>query len=248
MLHTNWLQKVGSLGLAYTLLTIAVPVPSALAQMQTSQYSQTQTMTQQQSYTIPAGTVLSIRETGFAGANEDIFVGQLVNPIRVNGAIVVPAGSSLQGQVLSANPSGNMRTIQLNSLTLPTGNVLAFNSSISAPMPSAQAAVREQPLSGQVTQTGRGLAVLYPTVTIGPQGVSPAAKIIGGTLGGAALGAATGTLTGLTIGATSKGRLYSRGVATPGRPSYARAACCGQVAPESRGATMTTRQALLEMG
>lgn len=86
------------------------------------------------------------------------------------------------------------------------------------PLASAQSGTQTDTLQGnvQVTQPGS----LYPRVTMGVEGSSPAAKIIGGTVGGAALGAATGTLAGLTMQATdkrglgiSKGSAAARGLA-----------------------------------
>jgi hypothetical protein len=210
--------KVASLGLACTLLTATLP--PAFAQMQ-MQNGQTGVVIQQQSHTLPAGTILSIRETSFAADNGDIFIGQLVSPIRANGEVIIPAGSAVQGHVVATDPVSRMRNIQLSTLTLPSGNVIAFDSSIAAAMPVAQAAVREEPLTGQVTRTGQGVTTFFPRISMGPEGATPAARVIGSTVGGAALGAATGTLTGLTIAAASKdsdirvskGSMAARGLA-----------------------------------
>lgn len=199
--------------LALSVMFSISAVPAAFSQTQMNQYGSTSVMQSQQTV-IPAGTSLTIRENGFASASGDIFTGQLVSPIRMNGAVVIPAGSSIQGTVVGANAAANARNIQLDSITLPTGNTIAFNSAIAVPMPVGVAAVREEPLSGQVTRTG-GWRTLYPRVTWGPEGASPAAKVIGGTVGGAALGAATGTLGTLTMRATNRGmrRTVSRGTA-----------------------------------
>lgn len=186
-----------SLSLAATLFFAALP--AALAQTEIQPLNQSTTGSPQQSYTVPAGTTLSIQETSFAGSNGDMFTGQLVNPIRSNGLVIIPAGSNIQGQVTSTDPAGKMRNIQLSSITLPSGNAVSFNTSVAAAMPVAQAAVRQDPLSGQVTRTVNGVNTIYPRISMGPDTANPAAKILGGTLGGAALGAATGTLTGLTM-------------------------------------------------
>lgn len=198
-MRTKFLTSLGLSG-----LLLAGSFLPALAQVQTYSSNYQQTVTQQsQSFTLPAGTGLAIRETGMMSANVgDRFNGQLVTPIIANGRTVIPSGSMVSGEIVAFDPAARTRAIQIHNITTPTGNMISFESHIVAALPSASSAVREDPLTGQV-QTSGGNTTLFPHVSWGPDN-SPASRIIGSTLGGATLGAATGTLTGLTMHATSR--------------------------------------------
>ena len=161
----------------------------------------------QQMYTLPAGTQLSIRETGDpAVMGGSAFSGELVNPVRIDGQVVIPAGSTVTGQLVSADEASDLRTIRLTNISTPQGQI-AMNADVDTDMPFRVSAVREdQPLSGQVTRQDVGTFV--PRVTwLGDRDMSPAGRILTGTVGGAAFGAATGPLIGITMLATDKNNL-----------------------------------------
>lgn len=193
-------KKAASLMLTCSLM--AMTVPSAMAQVQV-QSGERINITQETSYMVPAGTVLGVRELSFAQGTGDMFVGQLVSPIRVDGSTLVPEGSLVLGEVMAVDAIGeNDREIRLTRAIIPRGNVLAFSAEASAPAPVAVAAVREDPLEGRVMVQDDDGFTIFPRATWGPDfDDSEVGRILGGTVGGAAFGAATGTLSGLTMAA-----------------------------------------------
>lgn len=216
------LKKFTGISLA-ALLSVSTAVP-ALAQMQQTQPGDAMVTPMTSQVVIPAGTVLTVEEKGFASDPGEMFRGELINPVRVNGQVVIPAGSTVMGSVVNLDPAANTRDIQLNTLNTPAGNQVAFESRVTTNLPAAGvAAVRQDPLTGRV-QAGspvqRGLNTIYPRISIGGDQISPAAKVLAGTAGGALFGAATGTLTGLTMAAVyddeidiSLGNSAARGLA-----------------------------------
>ncbi len=64
-------------------------------------------------YTVPEGTAISVRlEAPISSATshiEDPVEGELTEPVTVDGAVVLPAGSAVRGVVAGAQPSGKVK-------------------------------------------------------------------------------------------------------------------------------------------
>ena len=64
-------------------------------------------------YTIQEGTPLAIRLTTAVSSEtsrvEDVVEGELSEPVKVDGMLVLPSGSSIRGQVAEAQPSGKVK-------------------------------------------------------------------------------------------------------------------------------------------
>lgn len=165
---------------------------------------------QGQTYTIPAGTSMTIRSTGMMPGNVgETYTGQIVNPVVVNGVTVIPAGSQVRGMVTAVNPTTNTMDIQFQEVATTTGENIPIRSSASVSRLQGQVVQQTQPMVSSTT----GGTTLFPTVTWGPRALSPAGKVAAGTLGGALFGGATGTLAGLTMAATSSDIGISNGSA-----------------------------------
>lgn len=73
-----------------------------------------QKLTAAKTVTIPQGTELQIRLLDAVGSAQDrsgqTFQATLDQPILVNGSVAVPRGANVTGRVLTARPSGHLRT------------------------------------------------------------------------------------------------------------------------------------------
>lgn len=78
-------------------------------------------------HTIPEGTSLAVRLTAPVSSAtnhaEDPVEGELADPVRADGVVVLPAGSVVRGQVVAAQPSGKVKG--LASLSLAFQSVTA---------------------------------------------------------------------------------------------------------------------------
>jgi hypothetical protein len=67
----------------------------------------------QQTVTVPAGSVLSIRINELLGSDVshagETFDGELAQPVAVNGTIAIPAGAATSGTVVVADSAGHIR-------------------------------------------------------------------------------------------------------------------------------------------
>ncbi len=208
MIANQIAKKSASLVLAGMMLSMSVPLAFAQTQQNTQYYQQTQqsqtdtygtpsstygststyssTSTQQRTYTIPAGTSLTIRTVGNAPtAVGSEYMGQIVNPVTVNGVTVIPAGSQVRGSVVGVN-SNNTVDVQLEEVSASNGQAIPISSRMTV-----------NTLEARVQQTGG--SNFYPSISWGRRQTSPGGKVVAGTLGGAAFGAATGALTGVII-------------------------------------------------
>ena len=138
--------------------------------------------------TIPAGTHMPVSVSSYLSSDNaqigDPVTATLGSDIMSNGQVVLPSGSTLQGQVVSVSPGKRLsRFGQLQ---------LRFNR---AQTPDG----RNYTISGRVaTQDGSGIIKAGTTGQV----VGKAAK---NTIGGAALGAGLGAITGLLAGRSSNG-------------------------------------------
>jgi hypothetical protein len=64
-------------------------------------------------YTVQEGTPLAVKLTTAVSSEtshvEDVVEGELAESVKVDGAVVVPAGSAIRGQVAAAQPSGKVK-------------------------------------------------------------------------------------------------------------------------------------------
>src|SRR5262245_22481616 len=105
------IQRGISLGTLSVMLSLSMPL--AYADNYSSSYSSTTTTTSsstpaRQTYTIPAGTNLSVRTIGgiprVAGAD---YTGETTAPVMVNGVTVIPTGSEVSGELVTIAGGAN---------------------------------------------------------------------------------------------------------------------------------------------
>lgn len=82
-------------------------------------------------YTVPEGTPLAVRlTTGVSSETshaEDTVEGELSEPVKVDGVVVLPSGSPVRGQVAAAQPSGKVKglarvQLRFNSVAMAGGD------------------------------------------------------------------------------------------------------------------------------
>jgi hypothetical protein len=77
--------------------------------------------------TVPSGTSIAVRIDRTLASNEaspgDRFGATVVEPIEVNGRPVIPQGSQVEGVVVNAHASGNLKGVARMRLTLETVDV-----------------------------------------------------------------------------------------------------------------------------
>lgn len=149
--------------------------------------------------TAPAGTTMTATNTTYI-ASDTARIGDPVSvtlgyDLAMGGSIVLPAGTQIQGEVVSSIPAG--RTGRQGQLQL------RFNRAM---LPDG----RQVPLSARlITQDGTG-------ILRGGTGMERAGGYAKNTLGGAALGAATGALLGAIKGGGKTDDYLARGAVLGG--------------------------------
>ena len=149
---------------------------------------------------IPAGTSLTVRLGEAVGSKisspGQTFSATLASPIEVGGAVVVPAGASVQGTVVDAKPLGKFKggaslSLSLNSITV-SGRAHTIETS---------SVMRAEKGKGKRTAvvTGGGAAL---------------GALIGGLAGGGK-GAAIGALAGGGAGATGSALTGNKDIVLP---------------------------------
>ena len=142
---------------------------------------------------VPRGTVLAIRlnqrlsvKTARAG---DPFTGTVVSPVSADGAIVIPAGSAVQGTVLRAHRRGRFKGASILQLTLTGLDVSGTHYRI-----DTRSLTRTKKGKGKRTAAfiggGSGVGMLIGGVATGGVGL-----LVGG-LAGAGAGTVTNAFTG----------------------------------------------------
>src|SRR5690606_23950649 len=110
-------QKMMGVSLAASISAAMLPVAFAQSQVQVETYTtpgDTSTV-QQRTYVLPAGTALALRDPGMGVMTTGgAFTAELASPIRAAGVVVIPAGSTVYGQVSSTAAGADTRYIQLN--------------------------------------------------------------------------------------------------------------------------------------
>jgi hypothetical protein len=147
------------------------------------------------SVTIPAGTTLSIVLSGplDSGKNKagDTFMGNLSEPVTVNGKTVLDRGTNVEGTVVAAEGSGRVSGKASMSLALTSVTVKGKDVSISTQVNAAEAEGTK----------GRDAAIIG-----GGAGVGAAIGAIAGGKKGAAIGAAVGGAGGTGTVLATKGK------------------------------------------
>lgn len=162
---------------------------------------------------IPQGTHVLLRMTNSISTRTarpgDFVYMQTASPIALDGRIVVPVNSYVQGTVTAAKRSGRAKgraelAIRLDTLTLPSGKVVKFAPHLSSvdANDSEQKAVREENTVQQGRELGHDAAVI---AVIAGSGAS-----LGGLTDrswkGAGIGAGAGTAVGLATVLLTRGR------------------------------------------
>ena len=162
---------------------------------------------------IPQGTHVLLRMTNSISTKTarpgDFVYMQTASPIALDGRIIVPVNSYVQGAVTAAKRSGRAKgraelAIRLDSLTLPSGKVVKFTPHLNSvdANDSDQKAVREENTIEQGGDLGHDAAVI---AVIAGSGAS-----LGGLTDrswkGAGIGAGTGTAVGLATVLLTRGR------------------------------------------
>jgi hypothetical protein len=147
-------------------------------------------------YTVQEGTPLAVRLTTGASSEtshvEDVVEGELTEAVKVDGAVVLPAGSTVRGQVAAVQPSGKVKGL---------ASLLLRFSSLTTSGPSDHYQIAAQ--WGRQAQPTKG---------------EDAKKIGIGAGAGAAIGAIIGGGKGAAIGAAAGGGAGTGVVlATPGK-------------------------------
>lgn len=158
---------------------------------------------------VPSGTKIPLVlenaiSTRTAHAGDPVFL-QTLYPVIVSGHIVIPAGSYMSGQILSAKRPGRFKgrgqlVLKLTQLILPNGYTVSLEG---APSDVGTGGGEEAGKEGQI----KG-----PTSHASDAGVIVRSTVYGAGIGAAAAGA-TGAKAGLGIGATAGllGVLLTRG-------------------------------------
>ncbi len=211
MYRTEWIKRSLSVGIVLTMFSIssplvfaelptASPLSPATPQMADSsaQMNSQQTnnaATQGQSYVIPQGTKILYRTTTPLPSNlGEIYTGQVVDPIAINGETVIPQGSEVKGTIVAVYP--NTMQVQFHQVSTPDGEIIPIQGTSTVDRLYGQVQTQQvAPSQGTLS----GIATYYPQVTFGPHQLSPAGKIVAGTVGGALFGGATGALVGLVM-------------------------------------------------
>jgi hypothetical protein len=134
-------------------------------------------------------------------------------PVSVDGTIVVPVGSHVQGVVTASKRSGRVKgaaqmTIRLETLTLPSGKQMKFNPR-PASVESDQNGQKIVGKEGTVKQAGTKLQDTGRVAILAGSGASLGAIVARGTGSGALRGAGIGSGAGAAVGLASV--LLSRG-------------------------------------
>jgi hypothetical protein len=154
--------------------------------------------------TIPKGTVMLVKidQPVSSSANRvgDAVTGILENDVFVNDTVVVPAGAEVQGQVVTANPSGRLGhhgsiDIRFFSLKTPDGVMLPLRAHL-------------------VTRDDTG-------ILRGDTYAMDIAKGVGVAVGATGVGAVLGTAAGGLLGVAGTGAAFGTGVGGIAGISYA---------------------------
>ena len=142
--------------------------------------------------TVPAGKVVTVKLADAVGSKisqpGQSFGGSLANPVEVDGAVVIPAGARVEGEVVDAKPLGRFKGGALLELKLNSIRV-------SGEQMPVQTSMVTQTLKGKGKRTG---------VLVG--GGAGLGALIGGLAGGGK-GAAIGAVAG--AGAGTAGSAYT---------------------------------------
>jgi hypothetical protein len=142
---------------------------------------------------LPAGTSFSTRISGELSSKTnnagDAFSGTLVNSARLNGNVVIPAGSSVTGVVAGAHSAGKFKGAATLSLKLVSVNVRGRTYSI-ATAPISQETKGKGKRTGAMVGGGAGGGALIGGLAGGGKGA-----LIGGLIGAGA-GTAGAAFTG----------------------------------------------------
>lgn len=197
----NWLA-VGAatltfcFGTATACLGQAPPPPAATIQQGSAQGQAQQYPTVPPTITLPAGTIIAVRTTGFLSSDQnkagDTFNAVVDQPIVADGWVVVRRGQSVSGRVAEAQKAGRISGvshlgIELGEITLVDGQV--------APVKT------ELVKTSAGTSNGRDVAAVGATTGLG--------AIIGAAAGGgegAGIGAGAGIAAGIAGVLLTRGR------------------------------------------
>jgi hypothetical protein len=153
---------------------------------------------------IPKGTVLTVTLespiSSLTARMGDSVNGMVENDIYINDAVAVPAGSKVQGQIVSVSPSGHVGRhgvldVRFSSIKLPGGQAIPINAHV-------------------VTEDKSG-------VLKGDTFLVDMAKGVGIAASGAGVGTLMGTAAGSLLGSVGTGAVFGLGVGALGGMGYA---------------------------
>jgi len=163
--------------------------------------------------TVPAGTALTVRLLQSVSSSSarpgDAFDAELANPVAVDGKVIFPKGTQIQGRVVSAKKSGRLQnpgrlTLALKAIEVPGGEWVDLSSStINAQGQSHKK--RNLTLIGG----GSGVGALIGGIAGGGKGLAI------GALSGAAAGTAGAAATGQKDVTFSSERILHFSLKTP---------------------------------
>jgi len=150
-------------------------------------------------WSVPADTVISVRMDSTLSSKSshvgDHFSATVAVPVYVNGAVVIPAGATVEGRVTEVTPARRMArsgtiAVEFEDLVLPDGTRLALDGTLTSDDPEVRRQIDdENRVSGRdIRRTG---------VFIGSSGAVGA--VLGGIAGGLK-GAAVGGIIGAGVG------------------------------------------------
>jgi hypothetical protein len=142
---------------------------------------------------IPAGTTIAIRTGQALGSDKsqtgDTFTATVMDPIEINGKVVVPQGADATGKVVEAKKKGKIKGEARLQLTLTSLNVKGTRYPIQTTM-TAETSKGKGKRTAATTAGGAGLGAIIGGIAGGGKGAAIGAAVGGGAgfVGGAFTG------------------------------------------------------------
>lgn len=195
------LAAVAIAAMIVSLLTLNINAQDSRSRYSSSQYGE-------QSWTLPADTVISVQLNGSLSSGTarvgDKFAATVTVPVYVNGKTVIPAGAVVEGRVTQVTPAKRMNrsgtiAVDFDDVVFPNGAVVPLVGALTSDDPDTRRRIDDE---SRVSGAGNK----RPTVFIGGGGALGA--VLGGIAGGGK-GAVLGGVVG--AGAGVAGVLLSKG-------------------------------------
>lgn len=206
MRRFRMLWTFGLLGLVFVLGT-----PASAQDVPLRRRAPAETPENPNTIVVPAGTRLSLQMANAISARDakpghPVFFETLV-PVVQDDRVVIPAGSFVYGQVLTARRAGRVKgrseiRVRLDRLVLPNGYSVRFNALPTNVVAGQHTEVQEDGTLRADTARARDLVLVIGMGTTGALAGSTVGLLTGGPKGadlGAALGAGAGALAALLV-------------------------------------------------